>query len=104
MTLSLLDALTPVYVFVIAGLLGIVRPSDVGMRAAVVGATMPPQQLVGAMSMQRTPQDSARIAGSLTGAGRVAFLGMSAAYMVVAQLYTASVFLALHARRDAAHK
>ena len=103
MTLSLLGVLTPVHVFVIAGLFGLVRPSDVGMRAAVVGATMPPAQLVGAMSMQRTTQDSAKIAGALTGAGLVAFLGMSVAYMVVATLYATSAFLTLNAGRGIQH-
>src|SRR4029079_19349943 len=35
MTFTCLGVLTPVHVFVLAGLLGLVRPSDVGMRAAV---------------------------------------------------------------------
>ena len=42
---------------------------------------------MGAMSIQRTTQDSARIAGALTGAGLVATLGMGPAYAVVASLY-----------------
>ena len=54
------------------------------MRAALVGDTMPPAQLMSAMSIQRTTQDSARIAGALTGAGLVALLGMGPAYLVVA--------------------
>ena len=52
---------------------------------------------MGAMSIQRTTQDSARIAGALTGAGLVATLGMGPAYLVVASLYAISVLLTLKA-------
>lgn len=99
MTLTLLDMLTPAHVFVIAGLMGLVRPSDVGMRAAVVGGTMPPVLLVGAMAIQRTTQDSARIAGALTGASLVALLGMGPAYLAVALIYATSVALTVQAGR-----
>jgi Na+/melibiose symporter-like transporter len=91
------DVMTPVYALVSAGLLGLVRPSDIGMRAALVGDTMPAQQMVGAMSIQRTTQDSAKVVGALTGAGLVAFLGMGAAYVVVACLYASSIALTLKA-------
>ena len=64
--------LTPMLVLVIAAVMGLVRPSDIGMRAALVGDTMPADRLMGAMSIQRTTQDSARVAGALTGAGLVA--------------------------------
>ena len=90
---SFLGVLTPVHVFVIATLMGTVRPSDMGMRAALVGDTMPNDQLMGAMSIQRTTSDSAKIAGALTGAGLVATLGMTAAYVVVVSLYTLSFLL-----------
>ncbi|MDB5864466.1 MAG: Arabinose transporter permease, partial [Betaproteobacteria bacterium] len=80
-----------------AGLLGLVRPSDIGMRAALVGDTMPSGQMVGAMSIQRTTQDSAKVVGALTGAGLVALLGMGAAYIVVTGLYALSVALTLKA-------
>ncbi len=88
-----MGVLTPVHVFVIAALMGLVRPSDIGIRAAVVGDTMPGAQLMAAMGIQRTTQDSARIAGALTGAGLVATLGMGPAYAVVASLYAASFVL-----------
>lgn len=99
MALTVSGTLTPVYVFIIAALSGLVRPSDIGMRATVVGATMPGTQLMAAMGIQRTTQDTARIAGALTGAGLVATLGMGPAYMVVASLYTASLFLTWEAGR-----
>lgn len=93
MVLTFTGVLTPVHVFVIAALSGLVRPSDIGMRAAVVGETMPGAQLMAAMGIQRTTQDTARIAGALTGAGLVALLGMAPAYAVVASLYTISLLL-----------
>jgi MFS family permease len=93
MSLAFMDAVTPVIVLVIAALLGLVRPSDIGMRTALVGETMPPSQLMGAMSIQRTTQDTARIAGALTGAGLVAMLGMGSAYAAVVCFYVISLVL-----------
>jgi MFS family permease len=95
MTLAFLDLLTPALVLAIATVLGLVRPSDIGVRAALVGETMPGAQLMGAMSIQRTTLDSARIMGALTGAGLVAALGMGPAYVVVASFYAISVLLTL---------
>lgn len=93
MVLAFMDAVTPAVVLVIAALLGLVRPSDIGMRTALVGESMPPGQLMGAMSIQRTTQDSARIAGALTGAGLVAMLGMALAYAAVVAFYVISFVL-----------
>jgi hypothetical protein len=84
-------------VLAITAVMGLVRPSDIGMRAALVAETMPPDRLVGAMSIQRTTQDSARIAGALTGAGLVALLGMGPAYAVVVTFYATSVLLTFKA-------
>jgi len=81
----------------IATVLGLVRPSDIGVRAALVGETMPADRLMGAMSIQRTTLDSARIVGALTGAGLVAALGIGPAYLVVAGFYVSSVLLTLQA-------
>jgi predicted MFS family arabinose efflux permease len=53
--------------------------------------------LISAMGIQRTTQDSARIAGALTGAGLVALLGMGSAYAAVVVFYTLSVLLTLKA-------
>ncbi len=97
MSLAFLGLVTPEIVLVITAIFGLVRPSDIGMRAALVAETMPQDRLVGAMSIQRTTQDSARIAGALTGAGLVAALGMGPAYLVVASFYTLSVFLTFKA-------
>lgn len=93
MVLAYTDVLTPVHVLVITAMMGLVRPSDIGMRAALVGETVPPIQLIAAMGIQRTTQDSARIAGALSGAGLVAALGMGPAYTVVATLYATAMLL-----------
>lgn len=93
MVLAFTDLINPGYVLVSASIFGLVRPSDIGMRTAVVGDIMPARELMAAMSIQRTTQDSARIAGALTGAGIVATLGMGPAYLVVATLYVTSIVL-----------
>jgi MFS family permease len=112
MTFAFMGVLTPVHVLVIAALMGLVRPSDIGVRATLIGETMPGAQLMGAMSIQRTTQDSARIVGALTGAELVATMGMGPAYTVVASFYALSFVLTLKAGRahaathpgaDAAH-
>lgn len=99
MILAFANALSPYYVLAIAALMGLVRPSDIGMRSALVGETVPRDVLMSAMSIQRTTQDSARIVGALTGAGLVAALGIGPAYAVVATFYATAVLLTLKAGR-----
>jgi predicted MFS family arabinose efflux permease len=95
MSIAFAGAITPAVVFVIAGLMGIVRPSDLGVRQALVADIMPANQLVGAMGMSRTNQDLARVAGALSGAGLFAAFGMATAYVVVASSYTLGLLLTL---------
>jgi len=95
MTLALTGLLMPLHVFVIAAMMGMVRPSDLVLRYALVGETMPPALLMGATSVSRTTQDSARIMGSLAGAGLVAWLGMGLTYVVITSLYCTSLMLSL---------
>ena len=95
MVLSLTGALAPVHAFVIVTLTGMVRPSDLVMRYALIGETIPAQQLMGATSISRTTQDSARIMGTLAGAAIVATLGMGPAYIVITCLYVTSLLLTL---------
>lgn len=95
MLLVLTGALTPLYVFIISCLMGLVRPSDLVLRYALIGETMSAEQLMAAASVSRTTQDSARVMGSLAGAGIVATLGMSVAYVAVAFLYATSFLLSL---------
>jgi predicted MFS family arabinose efflux permease len=80
---------------VIATLAGLVRQSDLVMRNALVGETVPPEQLMGAMSISRTTQDSARVAGALAGAGIFSAFGMGPAYAAIFALYATSFLLTL---------
>ncbi|NND69698.1 MAG: MFS transporter [Halioglobus sp.] len=97
MTATFFGVLTPAIVLATTFVVGLVRPSEFGMRMAMVAAIMPRNQLLGAMGVQRTTQDSARIAGALTGAGLVALLGMGPAYIVVSLFYLVSILLMLKA-------
>jgi predicted MFS family arabinose efflux permease len=95
MTLALTGHLTPLYVFIIAAVMGLVRPSDLGVRAALVTTIMPHDRLIGAISISRTTMDTARIAGALSGAGLFAALGMGPAYTAIVSLYLVSTLLTL---------
>jgi predicted MFS family arabinose efflux permease len=95
MGLAMTGHLGPFPVFVIAALMGIVRPSDLGVRGALVATIMPREQLIGAISISRTTMDTARIAGALSGAGLFASLGMGPAYIAIVALYIASTALTL---------
>jgi MFS family permease len=95
MTLALTGYLTPLYVFIIVAIMGLVRPSDLGVRGALVANIMPHEQLIGAISVSRTTMDTARIAGALSGAGLFEALGMGPAYVAIVGLYIASTLLTL---------
>jgi predicted MFS family arabinose efflux permease len=93
MVLAFAGALTPALVLVIAALSGMVRPSDLGLRGALVAETVPGDQLIPAMGISRTTSDSARIAGALSGAGLFAALGMGPAYLMVTAFYALGLLL-----------
>src|SRR6195952_4265826 len=95
MTLALTGHLSPLFVFVVAALMGVVRPSDLGVRGALVATIMPRDQLIGAISISRTTMDTARIAGALSGAGLFAALGMGPAYVAIVCLYIVATTLTL---------
>jgi len=96
--LALSGALSVTAVFLVAFVMGLVRPSDIGVRNALIGATMPPALLARAIGIERVSMDGARVVGALTGAGLVAALGMGPAYVAVASLYLASLLLSLGIR------
>src|SRR5437879_2673141 len=62
LTIISLGVLSPVYVFIVGALMGLVRPSDMGIRVMLVGDIVPVTHFVGAIGIQRTTTDSARIA------------------------------------------
>jgi predicted MFS family arabinose efflux permease len=87
---------TPVAVFALAMIIGLVRPSDITLRNLLVGETMPTELLMRAMSVSRTTADSARVVGALSGATLVATLGAGLAYGVVLAVYLVSFALTLN--------
>jgi MFS family permease len=95
MTLAFTGTLSPLYVLIIVAMMGLVRPSDLGVRGALVATIMPHDQLIGAISISRTTMDTARIAGALSGAGLFAALGMGPAYVAIVSFYICSTLLTL---------
>jgi hypothetical protein len=93
MLLSLTGVLTPAWVFVVAALAGVIRPNDLVMRTSLIGETIAPGHLVGALGMSRATMDSARVAGSLVGAGLSTVLGLGYTYVFVTSFYVASLAL-----------
>ncbi|MES5482697.1 MFS transporter [Bradyrhizobium sp. INPA03-11B] len=103
MTLALTGHLAPLNVMIIVAVMGLIRPSDLGVRGALLADIMPPEQLVGAISLARTTQDSARIAGALTGAGLFAALGIGYVYVGIASFYFIAAILMLCMGRPKSH-
>lgn len=101
--LTLRNALQPWHVFAIAAIAGLLRPSDMVMRSVLVGQTMRPEMLMGALGLSRTTSDTARVAGALAGAGGVALIGMGAAYAIVTSMYVAAVLLTLGVAGRSSH-
>jgi len=93
--LALAHAVSPIAVFCIAAVSGLIRPSDLAMRNALVAETMPGDRLMAAMGVARTTSDSARVVGSLAGAGLFALVGMGWAYLVVSAFYGVGFTLTL---------
>ena len=60
MTLALTGHLAPLYVMIIVAIMGLIRPSDLGVRGALLADIMPSEQLVGAISLSRAPRWTAR--------------------------------------------
>ena len=95
-TLAVTGTLTPVFVFLIGAVLSVLRPADMVLRYAMLGETMPAGNIIGATSISRTTQDSARIFGALTGAALAAWLGMDYAYIAVAAFHCCSLMSSLN--------
>jgi MFS family permease len=93
--MALTGTLGPPQVLVVAALMGLVRPSDLGLRSTLIAISMPPGMMTQAMGISRCSADSARIVGALAGAGLVAALGIGSAYLVVTGLYLFSLGLTL---------
>jgi MFS family permease len=94
-SLTLSGSLQPWHVLVVAGIAGLLKPSDMAMRHVLVGHTMRPETLMGALALSRTTSDTARVAGAFAGTGGVALIGMGPAYLVVAAIYCGAFLLSL---------
>ncbi len=68
-------------------------PNDLVMRNSLVGETIPPSHLMGALGMSRAIMDSARVAGALAGAGLSSVLGLGPTYVCVTAFYATSLAL-----------
>lgn len=95
MLLAFTGVLHPLYVFGIVILAGLVRPSDLGMRYALVGETMSSDRLMAAMGVCRTTSDSARIVGPLAGSAAFVAFGIGPAYAAITTCYTIAALLTL---------
>jgi MFS family permease len=100
MVLAFANVLNPIWVLVLAAVSGLVRPSDMGLRGAVIADAMPANLLTGAMSFSRTTSDIARITGALTGAGLFAAFGIAPAYIAITALYALGAVLTWFAIPD----
>jgi MFS family permease len=78
---------------VLATLAGIVRPNDQVLRNALIGETIPPPHLMGAVGLSRATMDLARVVGALAGAELSTLLGIERTYVLVTSLYAASLVL-----------
>ena len=95
LTCILIGVISPVVVLILTTLMGLVRPSDLGVRGALIAESMPASTLVAALSISRTTQDSARVAGALAGASIFTFFGMAPAYVIIAAFYVVGALLML---------
>jgi MFS family permease len=95
MACALGHRLGPTLVFTVAAVSGLIRSSDLAMRNALVAETMPTDRFTAAVGASRTTSDSARIVGSLAGAGLFALLGMGRAYIVITCFYLCGFALTL---------
>ena len=93
MAVAFSGALTPVLVFAIAGAIGLVRPSDLGVRLSLIADNVATHELTAAMGVARTTSDTARVGGALAGAGMFAAFGIAPAYIAVVGFYALGLLL-----------
>jgi MFS family permease len=95
LVLALSGQLNALHVFLVSAAMSLVRPSDMVMRHALVGETIPAENLISAMGIERTTSDSARVVGALTGAGLIAAYGIGLAYVAINAFYALAFALTL---------
>jgi hypothetical protein len=102
MVLALTGMLGPAWVLAVAAIGGVIRPNDLVMRNSLIGQTIAPPHLMGAVGMSRASMDSARVAGALAGAGLSSALGVGHAYLFVTVSYLAGLTLTFGVSRGRA--
>jgi predicted MFS family arabinose efflux permease len=95
MALALAGQINPFFVLLVAGLAGLIRPSDIAVRSTLTAQIVPIQQLMGAMGISRTTSESARIAGAIAGTGLFAALGLGFTFIVITIFYVVGLALTL---------
>ncbi|HJU30051.1 MAG TPA: MFS transporter [Hyphomicrobiaceae bacterium] len=95
MALAFAGTLTPALVCIIATAMGLVRPSDLGVRQALIADYVPAHELTAAMAISRTTSDFARVGGALAGAGMFAAFGIGPAYIAVVACYAIGLLLTI---------
>jgi predicted MFS family arabinose efflux permease len=93
LSIALAGTPSPIVVLIVTALMGLVRPSDPGVRLALIADTMPTARLMPALGISRTTSDVARVVGALTGAGLFAAFGLGPTYIVVASFYVTGFIL-----------
>jgi predicted MFS family arabinose efflux permease len=93
MGIALAGTPSPMVVLIVTALMGLVRPSDLGVRSALIADSMPMERLMPALGISRTTSDVARVVGALTGAGLFATFGLGPTYIVVASFYAMGFIL-----------
>ncbi len=102
--LTMLGWLGPGPIFAAATILGIIRPSDLAMRNAIIAAIMPAETLMSAMGTAGTTSDCSRILGPLAGAGIIAAVGMGPAYLAITLCYGLALILTMMGGQGLAHR
>jgi predicted MFS family arabinose efflux permease len=97
--LAVTGRLTPGWVLVITTISGLVRSNDLVLRNALIAETIPPRHLLGALGLSRATQDSARVAGALSGAGLTTLIGIGGSYVIVTACYVVALGLTLGVAR-----
>jgi MFS family permease len=93
--IAFLEQLTPYHILILSLLNGMLRPSDMVMRQALVGDTVPESSLANALGLTRTSVEAARVFGALVGAGIFAILGIKYAFALVTGVYFLAFLLSL---------
>lgn len=92
---ALIGALPLAWVFTVAALSGLLRPTEMLVRQSLIADTVPRVLLTNALGFGRTTMEGARIFGPLIGAALFSAFGIGLAYLCITLTYLASIALSL---------